>query len=600
MATIGDIAVKITADTRDAIDNIRSFTDEIEQSARKVERQNDSIKAFGDRMSGMGQKLTLGITVPFTAGAIASAKFAGDLEQSQIAFETLLGSADKATSFIKDMQDFAKATPFEYMDLQNQAKRLLAYGFAADEILPMLRNVGDASAALGGDATTLESIIRAFGQIRAKGAVSAEEMNQLSEAGIAGWQMIADKIGKTVPEAMKMAEQKQIDAATAISALMEGMSSRYGGLMDKQSQTTLGKFSNLMDSLKLVAAEFGNVLIPVIKPLLSMMTTLLSIVNALPGPFKAVLIVLGGAAAAIGPLFMVIGGVTNGIVALSTAMQLLNGAQVALRVSSVAITIAQGAMRAATLLATAAQWLLNAAMSANPIGLIIIGIVALIAVFVLLWTKCKWFRDFWKAVWGAIKDAFWAVVNFIKEHWQAILLTGPFGWAFTFIRDHFGAIKEIASEVAGFLGDVFWTAVRAIRDAFNWLSDQANAIWNKMKDIPVLGRVLDIAENTAGMAWNLVTGDQSGMAANAQAITSALPSFAGGGLATGPKSGYPVMLHGDEIVTPVDRAGGVTVNVTGNTFVGNSKDAARAITDMVETEMGRDVNRAMRGRFVYA
>ncbi len=60
------------------------------------------------------------------------------------------------------------------------------------------------------------------------------------------------------------------------------------------------------------------------------------------------------------------------------------------------------------------------------------------------------------------------------------------------------------------------------------------------------------------------------------------------------------MLHGDEIVTPVDRVAGVTVNVTGNTFVGNSKDAARAITDMVEREMGRDVNRAMRGRFVYA
>lgn len=66
------------------------------------------------------------------------------------------------------------------------------------------------------------------------------------------------------------------------------------------------------------------------------------------------------------------------------------------KVALVGSTIAEGAM-------TAAQWLLDAAMIANPIGLIVIAIVALIGVFVLLWTKCAWFRDLWKGLWSDIR-----------------------------------------------------------------------------------------------------------------------------------------------------------------------------------------------------
>lgn len=68
----------------------------------------------------------------------------------------------------------------------------------------------------------------------------------------------------------------------------------------------------------------------------------------------------------------------------------------------------------ATKVWTAAQWLLNVAMNANPVGLIIIAVVALIAIIVLLWKKCAWFRNFWIATWNVIKTAAVATWNWIK------------------------------------------------------------------------------------------------------------------------------------------------------------------------------------------
>ena len=555
MTTIGDIAVKITADAKSAVAEVRRFSDETGRAMDKVDAQSSRLQSIGSRMSGIGRSMTMGVTLPIVAGlgAVAVAA-AGEEKEMAILEQTLRNNTGATREQAAAVEDWITKT-------QN------ATAIADGELRPAL----GALVAVTKDTGKAQELLGTAMDIATAKGTSVSSMAEAIAKAYNGNTSILSRYGVATKDAA--------GNALTFDQIMQNAAETFGGTTAAAADTAAGSMAKLKNSFADIAEDLGSTLLPVVQTFAKALSWLVDIFNAIPGPLKGMAVGFLALVAAVGPLLWMIGGIAQGIAALRGALVIL---------------------RVATMMQTVAQWLLNTAMLASPITWIVIGIVALIAVFVLLWTKCKWFRDFWKAVWGAIKDAFWAVVNFIKEHWKAILLTGPFGWAFTFIRDHFGAIKEIASEVAGFLGDVFWTAVRAIRDAFNWLSDQANAIWNKMKDIPVLGRVLGIAENTAGMAWNLVTGDQSGMAANAQAITNALPSFAGGGLATGPKSGYPVMLHGDEIVTPVDRAAGVTVNVTGNTFVGNSKDAARAITDMVETEMGRDVNRAMRGRFVYA
>ena len=73
------------------------------------------------------------------------------------------------------------------------------------------------------------------------------------------------------------------------------------------------------------------------------------------------------------------------------------------------------AWAASTKLAAAAQWLLNAAMSANPITLVIITIAALIAALVMLWKKNEAFRNFFIGCWEKIKEAFSNIVEYMKQ-----------------------------------------------------------------------------------------------------------------------------------------------------------------------------------------
>ena len=95
--------------------------------------------------------------------------------------------------------------------------------------------------------------------------------------------------------------------------------------------------------------------------------------------------------------------------------------------------------------ATVAQWLLNAAMSANPVGLIVAAIVGLIAAFVLLWNKSDAFREFWIDLWEKIKEGFSIAIEAIK-----IFFTETIPELFEAAYEKFEEFKETVGEfVAG-------------------------------------------------------------------------------------------------------------------------------------------------------
>ncbi len=123
---------------------------------------------------------------------------------------------------------------------------------------------------------------------------------------------------------------------------------------------------------------------------------------------------------------------------------------------TIAHTVASGAAKAATLAWTGVQWLLNAALTANPIGLIIVGIVALIAVVVLIATKTTWFQDLWRVAWSGIKKVASDVWDFLKQipGWTetafskiANAITAPYKFAFNLIADAWN----------GTIGKLSWT-----------------------------------------------------------------------------------------------------------------------------------------------
>lgn len=267
-AEVGDLKAKMDQ----AQARITQFE---KQAAAGAQRGAQSIENAWNRAGSKVQNVTRsmeGAVIRYAkygllaAGAAAvgfgmkSIQMAGQMEQSKIAFTTMLGSAKKAGDYLKQLKAFAASTPFEFMDLQDAAKRMMAYGFAAKSVLPMLTNIGDATSGLGTGKEGMNSIILALGQMKAIGKVRQGEITQLAGEGVGALEMLSKALGKTKAQVMDMASKGQISADVGIKAIMAGMHGKFGGLMAKQSASLLGIWSNFRDKLGFMMADFGKTL----------------------------------------------------------------------------------------------------------------------------------------------------------------------------------------------------------------------------------------------------------------------------------------------------------------------------------------------------
>ncbi|MDK2877854.1 MAG: hypothetical protein PWR06_570 [Thermoanaerobacteraceae bacterium] len=218
------------------------------------------------------QGAILGATGAF-AGIYKPMEIAADFEQTQIAFETMLKSAEKAQQFLKEASEFANKTPFEFPELINSSKLLMAFGFEADKVLDMLKTIGDTASGLGAGSEGIDRITRALGQMRAKGRAQAEELLQLQELGVPANQILQEELGLTGEQIANIGKES-IEAAKVIDALLRGMDKRFGGMMDNQSRTAKGMISTLKDTLQnSLLRQWGEGLWAGIKPGLEKLTT---------------------------------------------------------------------------------------------------------------------------------------------------------------------------------------------------------------------------------------------------------------------------------------------------------------------------------------
>lgn len=248
MGTVASLQVVIGA----KIDGLRKEID----SAQKILKQKFGSKGLGISQSSLEVLGGLGLAI---AGVGAAAVHASaQMEQTRKAFNTLLKDATLAKDFLAELENFAASTPFELPGLLDASKKMLAFGFTAQQVIPILTAVGDSAAALGMGQDGINRLTLAIGQMQAKGKVSAEEMLQLAEAGVPAWQMLADAMGTSIPEAMKLAEKGAIDSATGIQAVISGMNSKFGGMMQEQASTINGMLSNIRDSIGQTMVVVGD------------------------------------------------------------------------------------------------------------------------------------------------------------------------------------------------------------------------------------------------------------------------------------------------------------------------------------------------------
>ncbi len=175
---------------------------------------------------------------------------------AHVGFKTLFQDDKRAQKMMNDIDTFAKETPFKTSNVIEQTQRMLAMGWDADRLIPDMETIGNAASATGRGDEGLQRIILALSQIKSKGKLSTEELNQLAEAGINAKAYISEGLGygRTDEGLAKLASDLQggrIGGNAAVEMILEGMK-EYNGMMQRLSkETASGIMSNISDTFEI-------------------------------------------------------------------------------------------------------------------------------------------------------------------------------------------------------------------------------------------------------------------------------------------------------------------------------------------------------------
>ena len=240
-------------------------TSSAEKSATGLsDKLGDALDKSGQKMSlfaSLGKKAADGLTVAIgnfetkIAQAAVQAvqqvvstglEFNRQMENYQLAFENLLGSAEAANAALEAIKADAASTPFDVAGLVSANRLLISTGQSAEEARQVITALGNAVSASGGGNAELERMAANLQQIANVGEASAVDIRQFAYAGIDIYGLLADYTGmaKDEVQGLTISYDLLVDALKAASA--EG--GRYAGAMEAYSQTLQGQMDTLADN----------------------------------------------------------------------------------------------------------------------------------------------------------------------------------------------------------------------------------------------------------------------------------------------------------------------------------------------------------------
>jgi tape measure domain-containing protein len=384
---IKNITFKISTDTGAAgvgLSNLEKHTDKTTKKMTEMESVLKRIKVL------VASVFAINMFKNVTMGAVEAVS---SFEKSTVSFEVMLKSADKAKKLLEEITQFSATTPFQQEEIEGSARTLLAFGFSAEQVIPLLRQIGDVAA---GTNQPIGELVEIFGKARASGRIMNDDLNQLANRGIPVYELFAKQLGVGTDQVRKLSEQGKIGFSNLEKAFqtLTSEGGLFTGLMEKQSKTTGGQISNLKDNVSLLMREIGQGLKPVIDTVVTTFSSLVSMIRGVPEFVR-------NHATAFKILGMVIVTVGTAIasykaytIAASAAQALYN---LTLKSGTFFATAWRGAQilaSAATALfsgnlnrATAALRLFNTVTKLNPFGVIVAGIAAIGTAIYMFGTK---------------------------------------------------------------------------------------------------------------------------------------------------------------------------------------------------------------------
>ena len=252
---MASIKFDITGDNSSVLKAFRGVQDGVSHTARVVEQQGQSIENVFNRIKSVASVAFAGFTAKEIISTLGTVR--GEFQQFEIAFETMLGSGQKAKGMISDLANLAATTPFDMKGVVNGAKQLLAYGFAANEITETMRRLGDVSAGLG---LNLQDLTWLYGTTMVQGRLFTRDLMQFTGRGIPLTEELAKQFGVTKDKVSELVTAGKVgfpEVKKAIESLTnEG--GKFGGLMEKQSHSITGQISNIQDTIEMAINDLGT------------------------------------------------------------------------------------------------------------------------------------------------------------------------------------------------------------------------------------------------------------------------------------------------------------------------------------------------------
>ena len=522
-------------------------------NARAAEITSNALNAFGLNASKTGKVVDM-LANAANASSVEIEDVADSMKMAGAIFSGMQGPAVGAEQALKDLT-IATAllgnAGIKGSDAGTSLKQmLLSLAAPADKTKTTMRDLflatGSGAEGMALFKTSIHGVTK---KIRDEASGALEEL----QGGVRGGGDIAyDAAGKMRPlkdivgqvtEATKNMTQEErnyivgkifgADASRAVLVLMrqqaegwDNMSDKIGkagsaqALADAKMKGFKGSVDAFKSTLDTLAITFGLVLLPVVTAIMGKFT---SMVNLMAEHRDITMIVIG-----------VLGTLAVTYLAVVIAMKAYAAAMVL------------GA--AVTKTVTAAQLLLNVALAANPIGLVIIGLVALGVALVVAWKKSETFRDIVIGAWEAIKsgvepvvqfftttvpNAFQSVINWVTQNWPkiALLLAGPFAPLIALGTNAFG-LRDIMGNALTGAGNKITEMAGAIAgwgtSIGNWIKNATvtaitgigNAVWGIINNI--WERIVEMTGTVKGWGTSVGTWVKDAVVAAVVGIGSAV------------------------------------------------------------------------------